>query len=473
MKEYLNDRCIVDEDGVFYYDSEKDITPSDLRRFIYKNEVLSEKYAKYRRYYKAQHDKIQKLEPKPNGKPDNRLIMNYPKKLVDTFTGFAVGKPVQITLQEDLANKTLSEFNLSRKMDSVFAKVWKESSIYGRAYFYVYSSDKEIYVTDATPLDTFVIYDNTVAKKALYSVRYSKVGMAQRYRVTLYSDEYIWNFDTKDNLNSLGQRINNPFETIPIIEVVENDERLGVIENVITLIDEMDKALSEKSNDVDYFADAYMKVLGALLTKEQLEKLRDTRIINLKSKESEDDTPENLDVDFLSKPNADTTQENLINRIDDKLYQMSMIVNLNDEDFGNSTGVALEMKYKPMLNLATLKSRLFNESIKDMYRVVFASDLLNGIDRETWQFLDINYQYDLPHDSLTEAQTAQALSSLGISTETWLKVLSVVNDPRQEKENMDKEKQAQMESNLDFLKQNNAVTDGDSNDNSQGRETKD
>lgn len=473
MKEYLNDRCIVDEDGVFYYDSEKDITPSDLRRFICKNEVLSEKYAKYRRYYKAQHDKIQKLEPKPNGKPDNRLIMNYPKKLVDTFTGFAVGKPVQITLQEDLANKTLSEFNLSRKMDSVFAKVWKESSIYGRAYFYVYSSDKEIYVTDATPLDTFVIYDNTVAKKALYSVRYSKVGMAQRCRVTLYSDEYIWNFDTKDNLNSLGQRINNPFETIPIIEVVENDERLGVIENVITLIDEMDKALSEKSNDVDYFADAYMKVLGALLTKEQLEKLRDTRIINLKSKESEDDTPENLDVDFLSKPNADTTQENLINRIDDKLYQMSMIVNLNDEDFGNSTGVALEMKYKPMLNLATLKSRLFNESIKDMYRVVFASDLLNGIDRGTWQFLDINYQYDLPHDSLTEAQTAQALASLGISTETWLKVLSVVNDPRQEKENMDKEKQAQMESNLDFLKQNNAVTDGDSNDNSQGRETKD
>lgn len=473
MKEYLNDRCIVDEDGVFYYDSENDITPGDLRRFIYKNEVLSEKYSKYRRYYKAQHDKIQKLEPKPNGKPDNRLIMNYPKKLVDTFTGFAVGKPVQITLQEDLANKTLSEFNLSRKMDSVFAKTWKESSIYGRAYFYVYSADKKIYVTDVTPLDTFVIYDNTVARKPLYAVRYSKTGVAQRYRVTLYSDKYVWSFDTKDNLNSLGQRVKNPFETIPIIEVVENDERLGVIENVITLIDEMDKALSEKSNDVDYFADAYMKVLGALLTKEQLEKLRDTRIINLKSKESEDDTPENLDVDFLSKPNADTTQENLINRIDDKLYQMSMIVNLNDEDFGNSTGVALKMKYKPMLNLATLKSRLFNESIKDMYRVVFASDLLNGIDRETWQFLDINYQYDLPHDSLTEAQTAQALSSLGISTETWLKVLSVVNDPRQEKENMDKEKQAQMESNLDFLKQNNAVTDGDSNDNSQGRETKD
>ena len=62
---------------------------------------------------------------------------------------------------------------------------------------------------------------------------------------------------------------------------------------------------------------------------------------------------------------------------------------------------------------------------------------------------------------------ADEYSSLGISNKTWLKVLSVVNDPRQEKE-----KQDQMASNLDFLKQNNAVTDGDCNDNGQGRETK-
>ncbi|MGY5390406.1 hypothetical protein ACXHYR_04795 [Ligilactobacillus salivarius] len=54
--------------------------------------------------------------------------------------------------------------------------------------------------------------------------------------------------------------------------------------------------------------------------------------------------------------------------------------------------------------------------------------------------------------------------NLGISNKTWLKVLLVVNDPRQEKE-----KQDQMASNLDFLKQNNAVPDGDCNDNGQGR----
>ena len=165
---------------------------------------------------------------------------------------------------------------------------------------------------------------------------------------------------------------------IPIIEAMENDERLSVIKNVLPLIDEIDKAMSEKANDVDYFADAYMKVLGAILSEDDLENLRNYRIINLKSRESDDpnETPESLDVDFLSKPNADETQENLINRIVDNLYQVSMITNLNDKDFGNSTGVALEMKYKPMLNLATLKSRGFIGVIEGHVssRICFRSD---------------------------------------------------------------------------------------------------
>ena len=267
--------------------------------------------------------------------------------------------------------------------------------------------------------------------------------------------------------SNFGARTANPFGMIPIIEAMENDERLSVIKNVLPLVDEIDKAMSEKANDVDYFADAYMKVLSAILSEDDLENLRNYRIIDLKSRESDDpsETPESLDIDFLSKPNADETQENLIDRIVDNLYQVSMITNLNDKDFGNSTGVALEMKYKPMLNLATLKSRGFTESLKDMYQVVFASDLIENISREAWKDLDINFQYDLPHDTLSEAQTAQILANL-VSSEIWLKTLSIVNDPRQEQERMDREKNEQIKANMQVLKQTNAFTDGDANANS-------
>ncbi|ETA73847.1 hypothetical protein LEQ_2064c [Ligilactobacillus equi DPC 6820] len=70
-----------------------------------------------------------------------------------------------------------------------------------------------------------------------------------------------------------------------------------------------------------------MKVLGTILEQEDLNALRDTRIINLKSSMDEDEPVETLDVDFLSKPDADTTQENLINRLLDALYQNSGLQN--------------------------------------------------------------------------------------------------------------------------------------------------
>ena len=47
-----------------------------------------------------------------------------------------------------------------------------------------------------------------------------------------------------------------------------------------------------------------MKVLSAILSEDDLENLRNYRIIDLKSRESDDpsETPESLDIDFLSKP---------------------------------------------------------------------------------------------------------------------------------------------------------------------------
>lgn len=123
------------------------------------------------------------------------------------------------------------------------------------------------------------------------------IGSAN-YKLTVFSERYQLESDTSRNTSDFGVRTANPFGTIPIIEAMENDERLSVIKNVLPLVDEIDKAMSKKANDVDYFADAYMRVLGAILSEDDLENLRNYRIINLKSRESDDpsETPESLRV---------------------------------------------------------------------------------------------------------------------------------------------------------------------------------
>ena len=74
------------------------------------------------------------------------------------------------------------------------------------------------------------------------------------------------------------------------------------------MINAYNKAISEKANDVDYFADAYLKVLGAKLNEDGIKSIRENRIINF-----EGNMDGNLVVEFLQKPDGDTTQENLIN----------------------------------------------------------------------------------------------------------------------------------------------------------------
>ena len=95
-----------------------------------------------------------------------------------------------------------------------------------------------------------------------------------------------------------------------------------------TLINQIDKVISEKANDVDYFADAYLKVVGVELTEEQVRFLKENRIWNLykTSNEADGTIP---DVGFLQKPDADQTQENLLDRLEEKIYQLSMVPNLS------------------------------------------------------------------------------------------------------------------------------------------------
>src|SRR5699024_2308416 len=101
------------------------------------------------------------------------------------------------------------------------------------------------------------------------------------------------------------------YPIVQVIEFVENDEQQSLIRTVESLINAYNKALSEKSNDMEYFSDAYMKILGAELDTETIQNIRDNRIINM-----DGDDAQKIVVKFMNKPDGDVTQENLLNRIE-------------------------------------------------------------------------------------------------------------------------------------------------------------
>src|SRR5699024_9842229 len=98
----------------------------------------------------------------------------------------------------------------------------------------------------------FVIYDNTVARNIKSGVRYKYDDDTTRTG-TLYTSTEVIAFSN----DAYGDTEPHYYPIVPIIEFVENDEQQSLIRPVESLINAYNKALSEKSNDVEYFSDAY------------------------------------------------------------------------------------------------------------------------------------------------------------------------------------------------------------------------
>lgn len=223
------------------------------------------------------------------------------------------------------------------------------------------------------------------------------------------------------------------FDGVPATEYVENKERTCIFEPAISMIDAYNKAISEKANDVDYFADAYMKVLGSRLDDDDLEHIRDKRIINL---EGDADT---VIVDFLQKPNGDTTQENLIDRLEKLIFQISMVANISDENFGTSSGIAMKYKLQGMSNLAKTKERKFTSGMNRRYKLIF-SNPVSGMKEDDWVKLHYHFTPNIPSNVLEESQIAGNLDGI-VSQETQLGVLSVVDNVQNEMEKIESEQE--------------------------------
>lgn len=413
----------------------EELTSEKLKKFIELHALRKFRYKRLMDMYKGEHPILDQAE-KPNNKPDNRLVVNFAKYIVDTLNGYFIGKPVKTIHPEAEVAEKMRKIAKRNSQDDNNAELAKMCSIYGHAYEFLYQDEEaNTRVTYIDPHEAFIIYDNTVEQNKLYGV-IVQADKGGNIEGKVYSKEDIRSF----HVNDKGEIVFSEdvdehfFGDVPLIEYIENEERQSAFENVETLINAYNKAMSEKANDVDYFADAYLSILGVALDDDTLKNIRDNRIINLKDRESN-----KIIVEFLDKPNADTTQENLINRLEQLIFQISMVANISDEKFGTSSGIALKYKLQPMENVALMKERKFQNGMIQRFKMMFNIPTNFGVDRESYLDIDYVFSRNIPNDLLEEAQAAQAVHGI-VSKRTQLSILSIVDNVQEELDELEEQR---------------------------------
>lgn len=427
------------------------VTMTLIEEYIRKHEQRMPRYIYLENLYKGFHDVYNQPE-KPQWKPDNRLAVNFPRYVTDTFLGFTYGIPIKKSHPDEAVNEAINAFERDNEITDHEYELAKKCCIYGHAWEYLYQDEEaRTKMVACTPKEVFTVYDDTVQNRALFSVRYgAHENGVTKYGEVMTRDEIIV-FDG----GKIKERRLNPYGRIPVVEWQLNTERIGLYEEVAGLVEAFNHTIGEKANDVDAFAEAYLAVLGAELDEDGIYKIRDNRIINLYGT----DDAKDILVQFLQKPTADGTQENLLDRLEQLIYRTSMVSDISDETFGSATsGTALAFKLLPMSNLAAGFDRKVEKSLRKRYKL-FCSLSTNVSDRDAWRDIKIQTSRNLPKNVQEEAQTAAQLEGI-VSKETQLSVLSIVSDPRDEIDRMEQEQNRREESVVD-RRMFGGVTGGD------------
>lgn len=424
-------QSIIYPDRLITLSEDRELTPSALSELLaeHKN-LVTERYLKLKNSYIGDYP-ILHASDKENYKPDNRIVVNFAKYIVDTMNGFFIGIPIKVNSKDAKVAEYLTLLDQYNDQEDNNAELARICSIYGKGYEIYYNDENaQVAITYLSPLEGFMVYDETVLQKPRYFVSYA-IDSENIMHGEIRDESKIIKFTDKGNLHFEEEILHN-FDGIPATEFIENEERMSIFEPCWSMINAYNKAISEKANDVDYFADAYLKIIGPSLDEGTLNSIRDNRIINLETSEAEKAV-----VDFMEKPNADATQENLINRLERLIFQNSMVANINDENFGTSSGIALKYKLLSMSNLAKTKERKFTSGMNNRYKVIF-SNPINSMNSDDWLKVDYKFTLNFPSNLQEEAQIASQLSGI-VSQETQLSVLSVVSNVKEELERIENE----------------------------------
>lgn len=429
---------------MFRLPRETEMTLPLLQEFLDKHKrQVDKRYEKLYDAYTSDHDILHQAA-KPKYKPDNRIVVNFPKYIVDTMNGFFIGNPVKVVADDSKVAEFVEYLDQYNDQDDNNAELSKICSIYGRG-FEMYFTDEEanLCITYLYPKEAFMIYDESIIERPMFFVR-RYVDRDNTEWGSISDKNGVRNFKVTGGLQWVDEWQPHHFNDVPATEFVENAERQGLFEPVLSMVNAYNKAISEKANDVDYFADAYLKVLGTKLDNDDVAHIRDNRVVNF-----EGDDAQKIIVEFMGKPESDATQENLLERLERLIFNISMVANISDENFGASSGIALKYKLQAMSNLEKTKERKFASGMNRRYKLLFGHPA-SKVPADAWVQLHYQFTPNIPANLLEEAQIAAQMEGI-TSHETQLKVLSIVDDVQGELDKIAEENKPAEETIVDRL----------------------
>ena len=430
-----------------------------IYKLIRKHTLERSRLQDLKKYYLGEHA-ILKHKRRNKNAPNFKTVANHAKDIADTSTGYFMGNPIKYnnTAGSDL-EPLLVAFD-GAEIDQVDAQNALNMAIYGRAYEYIYAKEglTELDSTSVDPENVFIVYDDSIERKALFAVYYYEIKDdtkdTTKYQAEVFTQNLHYHIVLRDS--SQGTTQNEQVEPhnlgqIPIIEYRNNHFAIGDYEQQISLIDAYNSLMGNRVNDKEQAVESILVLYGAQLAdnpedaKEAMKILAEEGLLELQG--------DGARAEFLKNTLDENATEILRKALKEDIYTFSHVPNLTDENFaGNSSGVAMEFKLLGLEMITKTKEANYKRGLRQRI-AIFAHYL--GMQQIALEAHSIVPQFSrgLPKNLLELSQIINNLEGK-VSLRQLISLLPFVEDPDAELEALQEQKEENAEQFPQFNQEN-------------------
>ena len=425
-----------------YITGKEALSKEDVVRLLQESETFSTKYTINEDYFYGKHKILQRTFD-DKSKPNNQVMCNIPKYIVQVRTGFFSSSPLTLESENPEYLKDIRKVLEYNDFKQIFNQLDTYCSIYGHSFLVMYMNEEgRISFTAQNPTDWIYVRDNSLEQKPKFAIRYyawwDDVENLQMYDIELYTDKEIINYEGSPvDLKEVSRRPHY-FNGLPVIEFMENESRQGAYENVISLIDTYELMLSDTANTINYFSDCYLVLTGMQETQaEDIARMKNDRVLLV---------PEGCEASFLTKNVSENYNENMLKRLQEQIFVVACTPLLSDSSFSsNSSGVAIQFKLFSMEKSVQLKENIFRAGFNRMFNLI--KDMINLYERKSYTEDDKiiqTFTRSLPMDLSALADSISKLNGV-VSRRTLMSQLDFVSDASLEENQLRTEQEEAME----------------------------
>nr|WP_260440352.1 phage portal protein [Mammaliicoccus sciuri] len=369
-------------------------------------------------------------------KPDWRIVTNYHQNLVDQKVSYIAGNPITIKCDDDKALHAIHDlFNV--KFDDKLIDILTDASNKGISWIQPYINEQgELNIYKVPAEQAIPIWKNNECEELTAFIRVFKVGKETKveywdsenvsYYVLhdetlipdyFYGDDYVF---THYEGGSWGR--------VPFIAFKNNTQELSDLAMYKTIIDAIDKRLSDTQNTFDEATELIYILKG--YEGESLDQF----MTNLKYKKAINVSGDG-GVDTIQVEVPIIATKEYITMMRDYLVEFGQGIDFQNDKFGNSpSGIALKFLYSNLDLKANKLTRKTYVALQELLQYVIDFNNLNVDVKD----IEIQFNFNRMINELEQTQIATSSTAL-LSKETIIGHHPWVDDAQGELERVDNE----------------------------------